>query len=91
MVTPIIEPCKKWIKKIDMEADLNVSQFPYIDSFKKVADITIDNDIKHNGTKKRQTVIKFNPCITLSKWNVKREWIYLFTINSYHCENWWNT
>lgn len=78
-------PYKKWIKDIPLNKCISVDSYNRIDNFTLVADIRLDNEVfasgKKTGTKKRSTVIKFEPTIPNEDFANKTEWLYLFTIN----------
>lgn len=72
---------KKWIKRIPDDNNLHIDNYPYRDHFDEVAEVKLDNDLKENGEKRRQTVIKWVPRLSVDDWKEKGEWIYAFTIN----------
>lgn len=74
-------PHKIWIKRIPDDNNLHIDNYPYRRHFDEVADIVLDNEVKQNGEKKRQSVIKWEPSVDKDTWNNKNEWIYIFTIN----------
>jgi len=74
-------PLKKWIKEIDIHKELSLYQFKQSDQFKLVANIELDQDITAKGSKKRNTVIKFNNVVSKEEWEQEEEYIYIFTIN----------
>jgi len=77
------EITKKWIKLIDKKSVIDYDDYNRKSMFIHVADVLLDNDIKNDGTKKRNTLISFKPIIQLKEFNNKTtEWIYIFTINN---------
>lgn len=74
---------KKWIKLIDKKTVIEYDNYNRKSMFIHVADVLLDNDVKNDGTKKRNTLIIFKPVIQLKEFNDKTtEWIYIFTINN---------
>ena len=74
---------KNWIKLIPFNKTINFNDYIRKDKFKLVANIILDNEIKTNGKKKRQTLILFEPAILLNEFDeMTTEWIYIFTINN---------
>ena len=74
-------PLKKWIKTIPTNNTVLFSEYKRNSYFTKIADILLDDDIKPDGTKKRNTLIKFVPSISNKDFDEKAEWLYIFTIN----------
>ena len=73
---------KKWIKQISIKDTISFDNYNRKNNFKLVADILLDNDINtKTNKKKRKTLIKFSPKISLDEYNKKSEWLYIFTIN----------
>ena len=73
-------PFKSWIKLLSPRKLVPLDLYDRREDFHKVADIVLDTDTKPNGTKKRQTVIKFETTIDKNDWSSKCEWLYLFII-----------
>ena len=71
---------KKWIKEIDFEKSVNMTDYNRKDYFKPIMNVVLDNDMK-NGIKKRMTMIKFEPTISIEEYNSKTEWLYIFVID----------
>lgn len=65
----------RWIKEICFDNELSFISYKRKNDFIHVANVKKDLEIK------RQTVIKFVPVIRQELFNLKKEWIYLFTIN----------
>ena len=78
-----ISPTKKWIKLIDFDTTINITDYNNRDDFIKVSNIELDvelsNSAKKKGLKKRESVIRFVPLIP--NFADTEEWIYIFTIN----------
>jgi hypothetical protein len=78
-------PYKKWIKDITLNKCISVDTYNRFDNFTLVADIRLDNEVFTSGkkteTKKRNTLIKFEPTIPNDEFVKKTEWLYMFTIN----------
>lgn len=73
----------KWIKLISNEDVISFDIYKHKKLFINVANIVIDDDTKKNGEKLRNTIIKFNPKISVEDFNNEEtEWIYIFTINN---------
>ena len=76
---------KKWLKLIPMDKTISFEEYGRKDYFIPVADIVLDNELynsgKKKGTKKRNTLIQFNPIISAEEFNKKTEWLYLLVIN----------
>ncbi len=76
---------KKWIKLIPFDKTIAFDEYNRRDYFTPIADIVLDNELftsgKKQGNKKRNTVIKFVPTISIKAFNKKTEWLYLFVIN----------
>jgi hypothetical protein len=76
-----VEPCKKWIKNIDLSKEIMLKDFVLEGYFVKVAKIEADNELNKQGKKMRKTVIRFISCIDNNEWKEENEWVYLLTIN----------
>jgi hypothetical protein len=76
---------KKWIKLISVDKTIPFESYNRKEHFVPVADIVLDSEIynigKTQGTKKRNTIIKFVPKISSELFNKKTEWLYLLIIN----------
>jgi len=83
-IKPIWESCqtKNWVKLITTNNLVDLDTFNNKDYFKLTANIIRDNEIKPNGLKARNTVIRFVPTISKEEWEPKSEWIYLIVINN---------
>lgn len=66
----------KWIKNIPDNKIIDFDLYDNKSNFIKIGKFIIDNE------EKRNTVIKFIPCIPKKEYLEKTEWIYLFTINN---------
>ena len=79
-------PLKKWIKCINTDSTILINEYTRNDLFSRVASITLDTEVYASGpkiqTKKRNTLIKFNPIIKTAEFNQNAEWIYIITINN---------
>ena len=71
---------KKWIKVIDFDKSVNMTDYNRREHFKPIMNVVLDNDMK-NGNKKRMTMIKFEPTISIEEYNSKTEWLYIFVID----------
>jgi hypothetical protein len=71
---------KKWVKEIDFDKSIKMTDYNRKEYFKPIMDIVLDNDMK-NGNKKRMTLIKFEPTISIEEYNSKTEWLYIFVID----------
>lgn len=71
---------KKWIKEIDFDKSVKMTDYNRNSYFKPIMNIVLDNDMK-NGIKKRMTMIKFEPTISIEEYNSKTEWLYIFVID----------
>ena len=71
---------KKWVKIIPgnntLFNDYNRKRY-----FIPVADIVLDNDVFKSGRKRRNTLIKFTPKISVKDWRKTSEWLYLFVLD----------
>ena len=75
-------PYAYWLKPISVDKTIHVTEYNFIDKFKRVATIDLDNEVNPTtNRRKRQTVIRFNPTVTTEEFAKKAEWIYIFTIN----------
>jgi hypothetical protein len=76
---------KKWIKLISIDKTITIEDYNRKEHFIHVADIVLDDDVytsgEKQGTKKRKTLIQFNPTISNKAFNAKKEWLYLIAIN----------
>ena len=76
---------KKWIKLIPCNKTIMYENYNRKDYFTPIANIVLDNEIfdsgKKQGTKKRNTLIRFVPVIPDEQFNKKDEWLYLLVIN----------
>jgi len=73
---------KKWIKLIPLNKTILFDEYNHKNLFKLVANVELDNAMKSNGTKQRNTLIQFSPVISNEEFKEKTtEWIYIFTIN----------
>ena len=72
---------KKWIKLIPPNKLVRLVDYDRKDDFIKVANIILDRETKRDGTKKRQTEIRFDWTIDEAIWKEKCEWLYLFVID----------
>lgn len=76
---------KKWIKLIPINKTISYDKYELKNNFALVANIVLDNDKltngENNGSKKRNTLIKFRPTITQELFVESSEWLYLFVIN----------
>lgn len=77
------EIVSKYIKSVDKENVIHFDKYIHKDEFSLVANILIDNDMKQDNKKARQTVIKFDPVIDKKNWNKKSEYLYIIVINDY--------
>lgn len=69
---------KKWIKNIPLDNEIKIQDFSLYKYFKKVAIVEIDDEINtKSNKKKRQTIIKFKPTISIKEYKDKTEWIYI--------------
>ena len=73
---------KYWVKLINKKNCIIFDKYNKNNHFENVADIILDNEYKENK-KKRNTLIRFVPCIENKKFDSKCEWLYLITINNY--------
>lgn len=73
---------KYWVKLINKNNCIIFDKYNKNNYFESVADIILDNEYKENK-KKRNTLIRFVPCIENKKFDSKCEWLYLITINNY--------
>jgi len=71
---------KSWIKLIPQAEAAEWSTYAQKDQFKLVANVVADNDLKPNGDRRRQTIVKVEPLIPLAEFKPKDEWLYIFTI-----------
>ena len=75
----------KWIKKLPMKDTVPFMDYNNKKYFKLVCNIVLDDEIcssgKNKGTKKRNTLIRFDNCISDDEFSRKNEWIYIFTVN----------
>ena len=74
---------KKWTKNIDFDNAISIKEYQQNCSFVEVANVVLDTDTKVSGVKKRNTLIKFEPVISLEKFNEKIEWLYILTIDDF--------
>jgi len=75
-------PYAYWLKPISVDKTIHVTEYDFINKFKRVAAIELDNEVNQaTNRRKRQTVIRFNPIISPFDFAKKAEWIYLFAIN----------
>jgi len=76
---------KKWIKLIPADNTIPFDKYNRKDYFIPIADIVLDSELftsgKKQGDKKRNTLIKFIPTISIEEFNKKNEWLYLLVIN----------
>lgn len=76
---------KKWIKLIPVDNTIPFDKYNRKDYFIPIADIVLDSELftfgKKQGDKKRNTLIKFIPTISIDEFNKKNEWLYLLVIN----------
>jgi hypothetical protein len=76
---------KKWVKLISIDKTIQYEDYKRKDYFIPIADIVLDNEIFTSGIKKgykkRNTIIQFIPIISIEKFNIKNEWLYLLLIN----------
>jgi len=76
---------KRFLKIIPLEKTISLEDYNKKDDFTLVANIVLDEEIhssgKKEGTKKRQTGIKFEPTIPMKDFKEDCEWLYLFTVN----------
>lgn len=79
-------PIKKWIKLIPRDKTIPFDTYNRKDHFIQIADIVLDNELftsgNKQGTKKRDTLIRFIPTISAESFNKKTEWLYLLVINN---------
>jgi hypothetical protein len=77
---------KKWIKAIPIHKTILFEDYNNKAYFKPIADIILDNEVFTTGKKinqkKRNTLIKFIPKISLKDFNADSEWLYIFVINN---------
>lgn len=71
---------RNWVKLLSPDKLVPLELYDRKKDFHKVATVVLDTDTRPNGTKRRQTVIKFVPTINMDDWNHKCEWLYLFVI-----------
>jgi len=72
---------KDWIKLISINSTISFDKYTRKDKFIQVANIVLDDENKSNGSKKRNTLIRFIPTISKKDFDEDIEWIYIFTIN----------
>jgi len=76
---------KKWIKLIPTDKTIPFDKYNRKDYFIPIADIVLDGELftsgKKQGDKKRNTLIKFIPTVSIEEFNKKSEWLYLLVIN----------
>jgi hypothetical protein len=76
----------KWIKLLPIEKTILFDNYNKKEYFIPIANVLLDNDTftigKKTGQKKRNTLIKFIPTISLDEFNEKTEWLYIFLINN---------
>lgn len=71
-----------WVKAIPFDKAPLLAEYSQASHFIKVADIVLDEDLKKNGQKARQTVIKAVPTISVQEFGAKAtEWLYLLVID----------
>ena len=75
-------PVKKWIKLIPEEKTADFDSYNRKEYFKHVADITLDEEMREDSKKKRNTLIQFTPQISKEEFSRDTEWLYIFTINN---------
>lgn len=78
---------KKWVKKIKFKNMILYKNYTQKNEFTHIANVELDKDIwqegKKQGQKRRNTLIKFVPCVNKQIFSRKTEWLYIFTINDY--------
>ncbi len=76
---------KPWIKSISTKKTVPFDQYNRKDHFIPIADVVLDNELytsgTKQGTKKRNTLIRFIPTIPTEAFNKKTEWLYLLVMN----------
>lgn len=79
------DPLKKWIKELPLKETIHINDYNNKELFKLVANVVLDNEEytvgKNKGAKKRNTLIKFEPCIPDEEFNCKSEWLYIISVN----------
>ena len=82
-ITYLIEKSvlKKCIKIITNEKTTLIENYKNKKYFKLIGEIVLDTD-EYNGKKKKDTILKIIPNITIEEFSNRNEWIYLFLINN---------
>ena len=78
---------KEFIKLISTDKTISFDKYNRKDNFILISNIVLDNELytygKKIGEKKRKTLIKFIPTISIKEFNNNdTEWIYIFVINN---------
>ena len=74
----------QWVKTVDLAKTPRLGEYAQAHHFIKVADIELDDDVKPNGTKSRQTLIKAAPTISSTEFCAKAiEWLYLLVMDGH--------
>lgn len=71
---------RNWVKLIPHDKTASFDEFDERGYFSKVADIVLDVEMKADGKRKRNTLIKLDNC-DQEQVKAKTEWIYLLVIN----------
>lgn len=72
---------KKWVKLISTDKTIPFDEYNNKDYFILIANVVLDNELKKQGNKKRNTLIQFIPTISNEDVCEKNEWLYLLVIN----------
>ena len=75
------DPVKTWIKEIPLKYTVHIDEYNNKKMFELVCNVVYDDEKNALGNKKRNTLIKFDPCICPERFADKKEWLYMITIN----------